>query len=177
MNYKDNVISMGRHATNSEIEEKVAILENALTGESLEKSEAVKNNPRASQVFDRYAVLLKKLSRDDALFSGPLCRYALKTAEMEELYVMQENLRQQIQILEKAKNKNWNEYQALVKSYENIVKSTNAISNILLGIEKEMCLTVFTTAKCRLNIKNNTNKSDLSKYMLDPKYMEDNDEY
>ena len=176
MSYRDNVINMARHNTNAEIEEKVAVLENALTGESLEKSKAVQKNPRASQIFDRYAVLLKKLSRDDALFSGSLNRYALKSAEIEELYVMQENLRNQIQKLEKSKNMNWNEYQALVKSYENIVKSTNAIANVLLAIEKELCLTVASTSKCKLNIKNNTNKPDLSKYMLDPKYMEDDDD-
>lgn len=137
-------------------------LEKSLTHIPLEASDLVKADDYAMELFNKIALLLEKLGRADALFSQSLSRYCLKSSELRNITLQLNKLQNLLDTEEDTK-----QYKSLLKSYNDLTKTSNSISQILVVLEKELTLTPQSLSRCKLPIPEEQDNIDLSKYKLD----------
>ena len=137
-------------------------LEKSLTHLPLEPDDLVKSNSYALELFNKIANLLHKIGRDDALFSNSLNRYCIKSSELRNVTLQLNKIQELLDSEDDVK-----QYKSLLKSYNDLTKTSNSISQILVILEKELTLTPQALSRCKLPIPEQDTNIDLSKYKLD----------
>lgn len=124
-------------------------LEKSFTHLPLEADNLVKSDKYALELFNKIANLLHKIGRDDKLFSQTLSRYCLKSSELRNITFQLNKIQDLLDGESDTKT-----YNALLKSYNDLTKASNTISQLLLNLEKELTLTPQSLSRCKLPIPN-----------------------
>ena len=149
---------IGGHRTKAEIAMRKKAEEGLLTGEKIKEDTAVRKNPTAHKAFLKTRKLLSAIGKDDALYSAQVNRYAMITAECEELIEKREAFWQQLQEFENEKRdaiKNeemtYAEAVKIEQKYQsNILAMDRQVQlkrKALFDLERENCMSVASSLR------------------------------
>lgn len=155
-----NVIKMEKrsHRTKKEIEQREKAEEKLLSGEALKERPEVKENPISHKEFLRVNKILKKISKNDAIYEAVINRFCQIQAECVELEKRRDELYQitinlKIEFDKASENLDPLEKVSILLEFSReLAKTTNAMiacdkqvqtkRKMLLDIEKENIMTI-----------------------------------
>lgn len=137
------------HRTKAEKAARAEAESKLLTGVSIKEWPEVKENQLAHERFKRVKKLLKKIDKDDALFEPVINRYCLLLSECNEFEQMKEQIKLDLEQLEKKLKSRKIDYIAYIetktklqKFFMDCDKKVMEKRKAILDIEKENALTI-----------------------------------
>ena len=160
------------HRTKAEIEQRKKGEEALLTKVKMREFPETKENPKAHLEYKRVSNLMKKIEKDDDLFSAVINRYCMLKAECDEIKERSETLYGTIQQLQRQwesgeselKEEQYFSLQAkLTAQYLAAEKSLSPKRKMLFDIEKENLMTIAGSIRCvpKQVIKDDDDDDDL----------------
>lgn len=120
------------HKTKAELEMRAVAEQALLSGVEMQEAEEVKGNAVAHATFKRVAELLQSIGKSDGLYENAVNRYAMITAEVENLQEKKRKLEAKIALLESSI-----EPEAVAQS-ANLQKLWLSYDRQILAMRKEM---------------------------------------
>ena len=145
------------HRTKAEIEQRKKGEEALLTKVKMREFPETKANPKADLEYKRISKLMKKIEKDDDLFSSVINRYCMLKAECDEIIERRETIYGTIQQLQEKWNSGTSELteeayfnlQAkLTAQYISMDKSLGPKRKEMFSIEKENLMTIAGSIRC-----------------------------
>lgn len=144
----DVIILEGKsHRTKKELRQRKKAEEDLLTGNKLKEAKEVKENKLAHKEFIRIGNLLKKIEKNDDLYSGVINRYCMLSAECKEFEEKRETIfRRQQELEERSGEMEFTDYLRLQNDLSKMLLSydrqVQAKRKMMFDIEKENIMTI-----------------------------------
>lgn len=144
----DVIILEGKsHRTKKELRQRKKAEEDLLTGNELKEAKEVKENKLAHKEFLRIGNLLKKIEKNDDLYSGVINRYCMLSAECKEFEEKRETIfRRQQELEERSGEMEFTDYLRLQNDLSKMLLSydrqVQAKRKMMFDIEKENIMTI-----------------------------------
>ena len=144
----DVIILEGKsHRTKKELRQRKKAEEDLLTGNKLKQAKKVKENKLAHKEFIRIGNLLKKIEKNDDLYSGVINRYCMLCAECKEFEEKRETIfRRQQELEERSGEMEFTDYLRLQNDLSKMLLSydrqVQAKRKMMFDIEKENIMTI-----------------------------------
>ena len=141
----------------AEIEQRKKGEESLLTKVKMREFPETKENPKAHLEYKRVSNLMKKIEKDDDLFSAVINRYCMLKAECDEIKERSETLYGTIQQLQREWESGESELKAeqyfnlqakLTAQYLSTEKALSPKRKMLFDIEKENLMTIAGSIRC-----------------------------
>lgn len=144
----DVIILEGKsHRTKKELRQRKKAEEDLLTGNELKEAKEVKENKLAHKEFLRIRNLLKKIEKNDDLYSGVINRYCMLSAECKEFEEKRETIfRRQQELEERSGEMEFTDYLRMQNDLSKMLLSydrqVQAKRKMMFDIEKENIMTI-----------------------------------
>ena len=144
----DVIILEGKsHRTKKELRQRKKAEEDLLTGNELKEAKEVKENKLAHKEFLRIGNLLKKIEKNDDLYSGVINRYCMLSAECKEFEEKRETIfRRQQELEERSGEMEFTDYLRMQNDLSKMLLSydrqVQAKRKMMFDIEKENIMTI-----------------------------------
>lgn len=144
----DVIILEGKsHRTKKELRQRKKAEEDLLTGNELKEAKEVKGNKLAHKEFLRIGNLLKKIEKNDDLYSGVINRYCMLSAECKEFEEKRETIfRRQQELEERSGEMEFTDYLRMQNDLSKMLLSydrqVQAKRKMMFDIEKENIMTI-----------------------------------